>query len=77
MQIKLPDGTVKEFETPVTGFDVAASIGEGLLRAAVAIEVNGQEQDLSEQVADNAGEHPHHTHAAMTSCAIRLRHRCL
>ena len=42
MQITLPDGTVKEFEAPITGFDVAASIGEGLLRAAVAIEVNGE-----------------------------------
>ena len=54
MQITLPDGTVKKFDTPVTGFDVAASIGEGLLRAAVAIEVNGEEQDLSETIANDA-----------------------
>lgn len=54
MQITLPDGTVKEFNAPATGFDVAASIGEGLLRAAVAIEVNGEEQDLSEVIEQDA-----------------------
>ena len=54
MQVTLPDGTIKQFETSPTGFDVAASIGEGLLRAAVAIEVNGVEQDLSEAIEDNA-----------------------
>jgi threonyl-tRNA synthetase len=47
MQITLPDGSIKSFDGPVTGFDVAESIGPGLLRAAVAIEVDGREQDLS------------------------------
>ena len=54
MQITLPDGTIKEFESSITGFDVASSIGEGLLRAAVGIEVNGQEQDLSEPITEDA-----------------------
>ncbi|MEE2756518.1 MAG: threonine--tRNA ligase [Myxococcota bacterium] len=47
MQITLPDGAIKEFEGPVTGAQIAESISSGLLRAAVAIEVDGQEQDLS------------------------------
>ena len=47
MQVTLPDGTQKNFDGPITGFDVAESIGPGLLNAAVAIEVDGVEQDLS------------------------------
>jgi threonyl-tRNA synthetase len=54
MQITLPDGTVKEFDGEITGFDVASSIGEGLLRAAVGVEVNGEEQDLSEPITGDA-----------------------
>ena len=54
MQITLPDGSIKSFDGPVTGSDVAESIGAGLLRAAVAIEVNGHEQDLSEPINEDA-----------------------
>jgi threonyl-tRNA synthetase len=54
MQITLPDGSIKTFDGPVTGSDVAGSIGAGLLRAAVAIEVNGHEQDLSEPITDDS-----------------------
>ncbi len=54
MQITLPDGSIKSFDGPISGFDVAESIGPGLLKAAVAIEVNGREQDLSEPITDDA-----------------------
>ena len=54
MQITLPDGTIKQFEGPVTGFELASSIGEGLLRAAVAVDVDGCEQDLSEPIEKDA-----------------------
>ena len=54
MQITLPDGSIREYQGVVNGFDVAGSIGAGLLRAAVAIEVNGTLQDLSEPIADNS-----------------------
>jgi threonyl-tRNA synthetase len=54
MQITLPDGSVKAFEGPVTGFDVAESIGPGLLKAAVAIEVEGREQDMSVPITADA-----------------------
>ncbi len=40
--ITLPDGTKKSFETPVTVAQVAASIGAGLAKAALAGEVNGK-----------------------------------
>ena len=54
MQITLPDGSVKQFEGPVTGAQVAESIGAGLLRAAVAISVDGREQDLSVLITEDA-----------------------
>ncbi|MBI1308468.1 MAG: threonine--tRNA ligase [Proteobacteria bacterium] len=49
-RITLPDGSVKEFAGTTTGAEVAASIGAGLAKAAVAVEVDGKAQDLSEQI---------------------------
>ncbi len=46
-RITLPDGSVKEFDHPVSGFDIAASIGPGLAKAALAMEVDGEQRDLS------------------------------
>jgi threonyl-tRNA synthetase len=54
MQITLPDGSVKQFDGPTSGAQIAESIGAGLLRAAVAIEVNGHEQDLSAPITEDA-----------------------
>ena len=45
--ITLPDGSVRQFDASVTGTAVAASIGPGLLRAALALKVDGVLQDLS------------------------------
>lgn len=39
--VKLPDGTEKEFHEPSTPGDVAASIGPGLAKAAIAAVVDG------------------------------------
>ncbi len=44
--ITLPDGSIKQFEAPPTGGEVAASISEGLARDCVAMEVDGQVQDI-------------------------------
>jgi threonyl-tRNA synthetase len=44
--ITLPDGSTKQFEAPPTGLDVARSISEGLARDCVAMEIDGQLQDL-------------------------------
>ena len=41
IQVNLPDGTSKEFESGSTALDVAASIGERLALATIAAEVNG------------------------------------
>ena len=53
MEITLPDGSVKQFDAPVTGLEIAESIGAGLRKAAVAIEVNGIQQDLSEPISES------------------------
>jgi threonyl-tRNA synthetase len=46
--ITLPDGKTKSFEKPVTGLDIAASIGTGLAKAALAIKVDGELRDLND-----------------------------
>jgi len=46
INITLPDGSIKQFEAPPSGLDVAHSISEGLARDCVAMEVDGQVLDL-------------------------------
>ena len=50
--ITLPDGSKREFDKPVTGLEVAADIGEGLLKASLAMEINGELQDLSNTISE-------------------------
>ncbi|MDD5366801.1 MAG: threonine--tRNA ligase [Gallionellaceae bacterium] len=45
--IRLPDGSERKFDAPVTVVQVAADIGAGLARAALAGKVNGQLVDTS------------------------------
>jgi len=45
--ITLPDGSVRSFDAPVTVAEVAASIGAGLARAALAGKVDGKLVDTS------------------------------
>ena len=52
MEIVLPDGSKKTLEASATVADVAASIGAGLARAALAGIVNGTPVDLTAPVAD-------------------------
>jgi threonyl-tRNA synthetase len=53
INITLPDNSVRSFDTPVTGQQLAESIGAGLAKAAVAVKVNGVQSDLSEPLADS------------------------
>lgn len=48
--IRLPDGSERRYEHPVTVGDVAASIGAGLARAALAGKVNGKLVDISSAI---------------------------
>ena len=52
--ITLPDGSQKQAESGVTGLEIAAMIGAGLAKAAIAFEVNGQQRDLSDTVEEDS-----------------------
>ncbi len=47
ISVRLPDGSQRQFDAPVTVAQVAASIGAGLAKAALAGKVNGQLVDTS------------------------------
>ena len=51
--ITLPDGARKEFDGPVTGQQLAESIGPGLAKAALAVKVNGQLWDLTREITED------------------------
>ncbi|MDH4058324.1 MAG: threonine--tRNA ligase [Cyclobacteriaceae bacterium] len=50
VKISFPDGNVSEFPDGITGIEIAKSISEGLARNSLAIEVNGEIQDLSRAI---------------------------
>ena len=52
--ITLPDGSQRSFDGPVSVADIAAAIGPGLSRAAVAGKVDGQLVDTDWQIAQDA-----------------------
>jgi threonyl-tRNA synthetase len=52
--ITLPDGSQRPFENPVTVGEVAASIGAGLAKAALAGKVDGKLVDLSHRIDSDA-----------------------
>jgi len=52
--IRLPDGSVKKFDRPVTVDEIALAIGPGLARAALAGRVNGKLVDTSFRVEADA-----------------------
>ncbi len=52
--LTLPNGTKKQFDHAVTGFEVAESIGAGLAKAALAMKIDGVQRDLSEILAQDA-----------------------
>jgi len=54
MDITLPDGAVKHFDAPVSVADIAASIGPGLAKAALAGRVDGKLVDTSHVVDRDA-----------------------
>jgi threonyl-tRNA synthetase len=53
-KITLPDGSVRGFEAPVSGAELAADIGPGLAKAAMIVVVDGEERDLSRPIEHDA-----------------------
>ncbi len=54
LKITLPDGSVREFDGPVTIMQVAQSIGAGLAKNTVAGRVNGRLLDACDVIAQDA-----------------------
>ncbi|MEQ1776001.1 MAG: threonine--tRNA ligase [Burkholderiales bacterium] len=54
VNVKLPDSSVRSYDNPVTVADVAASIGPGLAKAALAGRVNGKVVDTSFRIEADA-----------------------
>ncbi len=54
VSIKLPDSSVLSFDGATDGAQIAAKIGAGLAKAALAIKVNGKLQDLATPIASDA-----------------------
>jgi threonyl-tRNA synthetase len=54
IKISLPDGSVREYPSGVTGMEIAKSISEGLARNSLAIEVNKEIIDLSRPITTDA-----------------------
>ncbi len=52
--VTLPDGKRREFAEPVSGAEIAASIGPGLAKAAIAIRVDGRPRDLAAVIDHDA-----------------------
>ncbi|MGB5985813.1 MAG: threonine--tRNA ligase [Desulfobacterales bacterium] len=54
IQITLPDGSIKSFDAPLSGLDVARDISEGLARSCVAAELDHQVVDLTTAIESDA-----------------------
>jgi threonyl-tRNA synthetase len=52
--ITLPDNSVRDFDGPVSGADIAGAIGPGLAKAAIAVRVDGDLWDLSRAIEHDA-----------------------
>src|SRR5687767_1483911 len=54
IKISLPDGSVRDVEAGTTPADVAAAIGPGLAKAALAARVNGEVRDIMRPFEEDA-----------------------
>lgn len=48
--ITLPDGSVRCFDHPISGAELAAAIGPGLAKSALALKIDGHMKDLSTRI---------------------------
>lgn len=54
INITFPDGSVKQFERGVSGFDIASSISKSLAKISLYIVVNGAEYDITRPINNDA-----------------------
>lgn len=54
IEIRLPDGSSRQFEAGISGLDIARDISEGLARNALAISVNGETWELNRTITTSS-----------------------
>lgn len=54
INITLPDGSIRQYESGVTPMDIALSISEGLARNVISAVVNGEQVETSTTITDDA-----------------------
>ncbi len=54
VKITFPDGSIREYESGVTGLDIAKSISHKLAKEVLAVSVNGETWDLTRGIATDA-----------------------
>ncbi len=54
IEIRLPDGSSRQFEAGISGLDIARDISEGLARNALAISVNGETWELNRAITTSS-----------------------
>jgi len=54
VQIKMPDGSVRDFDSEVTGYDLAKSLSPRLAKEALAVKVDGEVRDISAPLPNGA-----------------------
>ena len=54
IKIKLPDGSIKEVESQITGLELAESISHNLAKAALAVEINGTLKDVTTPITTDS-----------------------
>lgn len=59
VKITLPDGSVREYESGVTGFDIAQSISPRLAKEVVSITVDGEVWDLTRPIVEDSSINLH------------------
>ncbi len=53
IDISFPDGTVKQYNIGVTGLEIATGISKSLAKAALFVQVNGEDYDLTRPINKN------------------------
>jgi threonyl-tRNA synthetase len=54
LSVRLPDGSIRSFPGPITGAELAAAIGPGLAKAAIAVKIDGRPRDLATPIDHDA-----------------------
>ena len=76
--ITLPDGSIRNYDNPVTGGEVAASIGPGLAKAAMVVRVDGELWDLDRSITTEPIAHrsPTKTKTRPLKCCVTTARTC-